>query len=314
MSLQPHRIVRSGALSLAVYRWPCRARRRQAPVVLLVHGYPDSAEVWSATAEALSAHAEVWAYDVRGAGRSSRPRALADYRLEVLAADLAAVLTAIDSPRPVHLVGHDWGSMQSWESVCGPREQGRIASFTTLSGPSLDHVGHWARRRLRSAQPGARRALLEQLLRSWYIFGFQIPGLGALPWRLGLDRLWPRLLRRFDGPVETVPSRTRRADGCHGVALYRANVLPRLRDPQPRHCRLPVLLIQARQDRFVAPTLFDDLAQWVPRLWRREIDGGHWLPLSHPRQLAAEIERFVRFVDSGEEPALLAAARVVRTD
>ncbi|MEU5157858.1 alpha/beta fold hydrolase, partial [Glycomyces sp. NPDC021274] len=46
------------------------------PTVMLVHGYPDSKEVWSEVARRLADRFHVVLYDVRGCGRSTAPRPL----------------------------------------------------------------------------------------------------------------------------------------------------------------------------------------------------------------------------------------------
>uniref|UniRef100_UPI0005B82398 alpha/beta fold hydrolase n=1 Tax=Paraburkholderia acidipaludis TaxID=660537 RepID=UPI0005B82398 len=52
-----------------------------APPVILVHGYPDSAAVWTPLRRELETRYRVIAYDVRGAGASDAPRARRAYRL-----------------------------------------------------------------------------------------------------------------------------------------------------------------------------------------------------------------------------------------
>ena len=133
-----HRTVIRDGINLAT-------RRRgnpDGPAVLFVHGYPDNGDVWDAVAEALGDDYHLITYDVRGAGASSSPRGRQAYRLEELRDDLFAVIDALSPGRPVHLVGHDWGSIQAWEAVTEPGAEKRIASYTSLSGPCLDHVGH----------------------------------------------------------------------------------------------------------------------------------------------------------------------------
>ncbi|MGH3392942.1 MAG: alpha/beta fold hydrolase, partial [Actinomadura sp.] len=111
------------------------------PTVLLVHGYPDTQAVWAPVAARLADRFHVVTYDVRGAGGSSVPSGTEPYRFEHLMNDLRAVLDAVRPGDPVHLVGHDWGSIQSWEAVTTMAD--RFASFTSISGPCLDHVAHW---------------------------------------------------------------------------------------------------------------------------------------------------------------------------
>ncbi|HEV7626608.1 MAG TPA: alpha/beta fold hydrolase, partial [Streptomyces sp.] len=124
------------------------------PTVVLVHGYPDSKEVWAKVARQLSDRFHVVLYDVRGCGRSSAPEPLrGGFTLEKLTQDFLTVLDAVSPDRPVHLVGHDWGSVQGWEFATVKETEGRIASFTSMSGPSLDHLGHWMKRRVTRPTP-----------------------------------------------------------------------------------------------------------------------------------------------------------------
>ncbi len=121
--------------------------------VLLVHGFPDTSVVWEPLALILAERFHVVTYDVRGAGHSDIPANRADYALPLLVDDLAAVADAVSPAKPVHLVAHDWGSIQGWEAVTEDRLAGRFASYTSISGPPLDHAALWARRH-RTSNPG----------------------------------------------------------------------------------------------------------------------------------------------------------------
>jgi NAD(P)-dependent dehydrogenase (short-subunit alcohol dehydrogenase family)/pimeloyl-ACP methyl ester carboxylesterase len=299
------RFVASGDVQLAVREWGERGR----PTILLVHGYPDSSHVWDATAARLADDFHVVAYDVRGAGQSTAPHPVEDYDLEHLVADTAAVAAAVSPDKPVHLVGHDWGSIQSWETVTTETMRGRIASYTTISGPSLDHAGYWVLQRLKAGTPAEVSRVASQLLHSWYIGMFHLPMAAPAAWKMGLDKLWPALLEKLDGVAADV-NPTQRKDGSHGVKLYRANVLKRVLKPNERRTDVPVQLIVPLRDRFVTPQLFDDLPQWAPKLWRSNVDAGHWLQVSHPQLVADRIGAFVRFVETGVESPALQRARV----
>lgn len=285
----PRFTVPSGNVRLAVYGWGRTAKAR--PVVLLIHGYPDSARVWQATAERLAESFTVYAYDVRGAGTSSRPRRVSDYRLDRLQSDLVAVMSAISPDAPVHLVGHDWGSIQTWESVTDPALRERIASFTTLSGPCLDHAGHWLRARMRGGTRGWGE-LAQQFGHSWYVMLFQLPLLAPAMWSLAIGRRWPDILHRLEG-IDAESSPTQTADGRWGVNLYRANFPQRLMAPRARHTTVPIQLISATSDPFMVRGINDDLEQWAPNLTRCDIDAGHWLPLTAPEYLADCIQTFI---------------------
>jgi pimeloyl-ACP methyl ester carboxylesterase len=288
--------VDAGEVRLAVYL----SGPRDAPPIVLVHGYPDSAAVWEPLRAQLDAHYRVIAYDVRGAGASEAPAARDGYRIERLAADLCAVVNATCGQQPFHLVGHDWGSIQSWEAVTDPQFKGRIRSFTSISGPCLDYASvalrsaratharaHQARRPERPSSSGVR-----QTLKSWYIFFFHLPWLPELVWRAGGAHMWPlwlRLTEHVRAPRD--PRQMRNA--INGLALYRANFIDKLLRPRARRANAPVQFIVPLRDRYVGPALSLGLEAWLGAYERVELDAGHWVVLREPERIAANIARFV---------------------
>lgn len=79
------------------------------PLVLLVHGFPESWYSWRHQLPVLAAAGyRAVAVDVRGYGRSSKPDATDAYRMFELVEDNAAVVRALGERRAV-IVGHDWG-------------------------------------------------------------------------------------------------------------------------------------------------------------------------------------------------------------
>jgi len=264
------RAVTSGGVRLAVFESGDQAR----PVVLLVHGYPSTHKLWDAVADDLAIDHHVVRYDVRGAGQSGHPDSRAGYRLDRLADDLFAVADSASPGQPVHVVGHDWGSIQSWHAATGPRAAGRIASFTTISGPCLDHAGYWYHRRLARPTPRHLAQVLNQSFRSWYI---------AL---LHLPLVAPLLMRLVS------------ADAVRGIGLYRANMRPRMRRPEHRVAAMPVQLIVLTKDRYLSSALVSaDLDRWAPDLRRRSLAATHWSALTADAHLvAAMIREFVSSV------------------
>ncbi|MBD9703877.1 SDR family oxidoreductase [Streptomyces sp. ID01-12c] len=274
----------------------------ERPTVLLVHGYPDSKEVWSEVAVRLAERFHVVLYDVRGHGRSTAPKPLrGGFTLEKLTDDFLAVVDAVSPDRPVHLVGHDWGSVQGWEFATVRRTEGRIASFTSMSGPSLDHMGHWIKRRVRRPTPRRIGQLLGQGARSWYIYVLHTPVLPELAWRGPLGKWWPGLVRRAEKlPHGDYPSASLPTDAAHGAWLYRDNMRTRLANPRDdAHAHVPVQLITPLGDQFLSERLYDDLESWVPRLTRRTLPTKHWIPRTRPDQLTAWIGEFVMATEAG---------------
>ncbi|MBE8471566.1 SDR family oxidoreductase [Streptomyces sp. 3R004] len=292
------RRVRTGGVELCV----AEVGEPGQPTVVLVHGYPDSKEVWAQVAARLADRFHVVLYDVRGHGRSTAPRPLrGGFTLEKLTDDFLAVVDAVSPDRPVHLVGHDWGSVQSWEFATVARTEGRIASFTSMSGPSLDHFGHWINTRLRRPTPRRVGQLLGQGAKSWYVYALHTPVLPELAWRGPLGKVWPRVLERFERvPGDGYPTSSLPTDAAHGAWLYRDNVRARLRRPRAdAYAHAPVQLITPLGDAFLSERLYDELEQWVPQLTRRTLPARHWIPRSRPDQLAAWIGEFVTANEGG---------------
>jgi predicted metal-dependent hydrolase/pimeloyl-ACP methyl ester carboxylesterase len=289
-----HSVSGHGGVNLAVREWP----KAEAPTVVLVHGYPDNQNVWNAVAPELNKQFRVITYDVRGAGESDKPRQQSAYKLNCLSADFHAVIEQLSPDAPVHVLAHDWGSIQSWESVTEEGAKQRIASYSSISGPSLDHIGFWARDQLR---PSKLTAGLSQLLHSWYVAAFHVPVLGELAWRGVVGRAWPRLLKHVEG-FDADKNATQTSDGLLGMKLYRANVLPQLQNPRRRFTEVPVQLLIPEDDHFVTKEMARACVYWAPNCWQRDLVGGHWSPVSHAKQVAKAAAEFVTFVEKGCSP------------
>ena len=120
----------------------------QRPTVLAIHGYPDNHHLWDGVAEHLSGHRNgqynFVAYDVRGAGESTRPAGRSSYLFPQLVSDIGAVIDSLGVGR-VHLLAHDWGSIQAWAAVTDETVMSKVASFTSISGPHLNYAGKFLR-------------------------------------------------------------------------------------------------------------------------------------------------------------------------
>ena len=276
--------VNSTGLSLAVREHSAPGPGR--PTVVLVHGYPDQQETWDDLVAALPAdELHVVTYDVRGAGASDVPPRTVDYRTERLVDDLVAVLDAtVPYGNRVHLMGHDWGSVQLWDAVSteaeDPRLRGRIASFTSISGPSLDHLAWLAR------HPGGRLLpLLGQAAHSWYAYAFQVPRLPEVVWRRGGDAMRRLMTSRQGLPDDHFGDRFE-DNAVHGLNLYRANLLAGARRSGPVRTDVPVLVIHPTRDAFLTRVTTEGLEVGCSDVRVVEVDAGHWVIRTHAARVA----------------------------
>tara|TARA_R100001039_G_scaffold31925_1_gene24670 strand:- start:470 stop:1438 length:969 start_codon:yes stop_codon:yes gene_type:complete len=106
------------------------------PLVILVHGFPESWYSWRHQIEALSmAGYRVAAPDVRGYGESDRPHAVEAYDMESLTGDIAGLVDALSPNDPAVVVGHDWGAPIAWNTA-----RLHAGKFRAVAGLSVPYI------------------------------------------------------------------------------------------------------------------------------------------------------------------------------
>lgn len=218
----PQRFVDSSdGVRVAVYE----EGNREGPTVVLVHGFPDSHVLWDGVVPQLTERFRVIRYDNRGVGMTSAPKRVSAYGMARFADDFAAVIGELSPGGPVHVLAHDWGSVGIWEYLKRPGAADRVASFTSVSGPSQEQLVHYMFSGLR--QPWRPRRFLRsitQALRLTYMVFFSIPVLAPLFLRLTLSI--PALRRNA---VDNIPgdkihhSDKLPSDAARSVKTYPAN-------------------------------------------------------------------------------------------
>ncbi len=297
-------ITADDGVTLAVHRYTDIDPAR--PTILAIHGFPDNHHVWDGVADELTgAPYNFVAYDVRGAGESSCPATRSGYGFAQLVRDMGAVIDSLGVGR-VHLLAHDWGSIQAWaavtdKAVTGESVMDKVASFTSISGPHLNYAGTF----LHSARtPRAVARVVRQLIASGYIGFFLCPGAAELSFRAGIGVKVIAALERI-GHTSTRSQRrdTRRSlrDYLNGLQLYRQNMPAPMLAPGPRlpETTVPVQTLVPRRDVFVTPALQRFTGAIPQRARVIEIEGGHWVVTSRPDVIARLTTEWVDLQSAG---------------
>ncbi|MFB8276049.1 SDR family oxidoreductase [Nocardia colli] len=294
-------VVRNGEVDLAVYE----QGNPDGPTVLLLHGWPDSHHLWDNVVPELTDRFRVLSVDNRGHGESSNPPGTAAISTTTLAADYVAVIEALGGGAPVHVLAHDWGSVATWEVVCRPDSARLVASFTSVSGPSIAHVGKWARSRLARPTPRNIALPLAQLGSFAYSTFLALPGLPKAAIKVGMsEQLWRSALSAAEGapPEDIHLAPTFKQDMANGLRIYRSTWAANPLRARDEYTTVPTQIIIGTRDPAVRQSSYADEDQWADQVWLRVVKGGHWLPFSHPQLLAAAT---IELIDSvtGTPPA-----------
>ncbi len=264
---------------------------RGAPLVVLLHGFPDLPITWRRQIGPLAeAGFRVVAPTLRGYGSSPKPAGIESYRIDRLVGDVDDLVRAEGAKSAAAVIGHDWGGAIAWNV---PRFSPGLADRIVI---------------LNSPHPLAlRRDLrtLDQLRRSWYMFFFQLPLLPEAFLRrnnfAGLSRLMARALRGEDNRAALL-TEYRAAwnePGAMTAALNYYRAAFRCRPPKPAgKVDVPALLIWGEKDSHLGVRLTEGLECWVPDLQIERIpDAGHWVHLDAPDRVNDRILRFLAIND-----------------
>ena len=245
-----------------------------APVVVLLHGFPENRSSWLALTPLLvAAGFRVLAPDQRGYSPRARPTRRRSYVMSELVADVLALVDAAGAER-VHLVGHDWGGGVAWAFAHAHPD--RLHTVTSLTTP---HPRAFAKAMVVGGQA----------IHSWYMAMFQLPFLpeaaitarGGQNFRQGLVKsgLSEEAADRYATPL-----RDRTAARC-AVNWYRG--LPLSRAPKGK-VTVPAMYVYATGDQFLGRKAADLTAHYVAADYRYEVLEGrsHWLPEEAPEEVA----------------------------
>ncbi len=241
--------------------------------VLLLHGFPDSSNLWRHQIDALTgAGMRCVAPDLRGRGASERPSSVEGYAVRRSVADAVAILDALSIER-AHVVGHDFGALVAWLlATAHPERVNRLVAM------SVAHPSTFAKRTMRQREA------------SWYQLLFMFEGLAEELLERDDWRLFREWLRN-DGDVDRyVEELSKPGALTAGLNWYRANLHPR-RELEQRPPLPPIqadtLGIWSGGDHYLTEDRMVASGEFVAGRWRYErIEAAsHWMQLDAPEEV-----------------------------
>ncbi len=277
-------------------RLECRVRgAADAPVVVMLHGFPQGAFVWDALSCTLAEQG--WrcvAPNLRGFGGSSQPTEPSAYRAKFLTQDIVELLRAVSAQPVAGLIAHDWGGALAWGVAAQHPEL--MERFIAINSP---HSATFLRALQSDPEQQAASAYMHYLSRE-----DAAERLSAN----GFEKLWGFLMRHSDGASHAPNWLTAElkqaheaiwAQGLKGPCAYyqQSQLKPPLTPqdavmalelpPEMTHVRVPTDVIWGLQDAALRPSLLEGLSDSVDDLRIHPFaDASHWVLHEAPDRVA----------------------------
>ncbi|HUO06651.1 MAG TPA: alpha/beta hydrolase [Candidatus Binataceae bacterium] len=261
-----------------------RAGAGNGPLIIMMHGFPECWYSWRHQLRALSDKFDCVAPEMRGYGETDAPVGTANYTLDKLVGDVADLIEALDQKHAI-IVGHDWGGGVAWATALMRPDV--VEKLIVMNCPHLARFGQELRRNPR------------QMLRSWYMLFFQIPGVPEMLLRA----------RNYRGVTDAIRNSAIQKDAFTDADLeyyrdafknhysisaalnyYRANLRegfsskPDAASPLNRKIDAPTLLIWGEQDFALGKELTYGMEGLFtgPFTIKYIPDSGHWVQNEKP--------------------------------
>lgn len=258
------------------------------PLALLLHGFPECWYSWRRQIPVLArAGYRVVAPDQRGYNLSDKPPSVGSYGVDILTADILALIHALGRERAI-LVAHDWGGAAAWHFAMDYPQA--VERLVVMNAPHPATFGQ------------ALRTDRSQQRKSWYMFAFQLPWLPE-----ALLSLSPPASARlfFQGTAVRRDAFSEDDLAVMVAALAQPGALRAMihwyraafRHPparRPRAIEAPTLLLWAEDDIALGKPLTYGLDSWVPDLQIHYIaDCGHWVQNEAAEEVNARLLAFL---------------------
>jgi pimeloyl-ACP methyl ester carboxylesterase len=250
----------------------------EGPLVILMHGFPQCWYGWHKQIPALAKKFRVVAPDLRGYGETDKPKGARHYKLEILASDIVELIKALGEKK-AHIVGHDWGGFVAWFVAANHPEVVDKLCILNIPHPAQMRKFLFTRPR--------------QMLKSWYIFFFQLPW---LPERMMLKPGTAEKMFRgmavnkaaFTDEDIAIYEKAWQAPGAMNAAInwYRSAIRRPWVSPKHR-IAAPKIVIWGEDDVALSKEMTYGQEKWVTGPYRIEYikDCSHWVNEEQPESV-----------------------------
>ena len=286
------------ALSTGVSLNVAFAGPRDAPAVIMLHGFHESHRTWREVAPRLESSFRLVMPDQRGFAGSDRPQDVGDYETDKLIDDIFALADGL-SIESFALVGHDWGGAIAWPAAL--RNDPRLTKLAIINAP---HPVVFQKSLIEDE---------EQRKASQYVTAFRTPGFEQAVEAIGYEAFFEKSFSRHVD-LSLIPEAEKRqylADWSRPGALsamlnwYRASkvLVPPSGATVPipawvlrafPKVPVPTLVIWGMRDKALLPIQLDGLDELVDDLTVVRLpDAGHFAPWEAPDEVAAALQPFL---------------------
>jgi pimeloyl-ACP methyl ester carboxylesterase len=254
----------------------------RGPLVLLLHGFPDTPHTWDRARPALAAAGfRVVAPFLRGYAPTAIPED-GKYDIETLGRDVLALIAALGEEKAI-LVGHDWGTAAA--TAAALLEPARVSFLVTVGVP----------------HPASIRVTPRMVWGARHFVAFQLPG-AENRLRAGDFAQVDQLVRRWSPAWDCSPDETAAVKRCFrnpgvveaALGYYRAVSLsppPFLREP----IAVPSAVFSGGHDAVLRLSDYQRARRWYRAPHEIiHMPGGHFLHREHPERFNAELLRVLR--------------------
>jgi len=257
-------------------------------LLILLHGFPEFWYGWRNQIDFFAQQGlRVWVPDQRGYNLSDKPRGLAAYNIDQLAADVIGLIDAACVEK-AYVVGHDWGAAVAWWTAI--KYPQRVERLVILNVP----------------HPSVMRRNLQtnftQLRKSWYIFFFQLPWLPEILGRANNFALLSRAMQSSSRPGTFSDDDLERYRAAWSqpnaypsmLNWYRVIIQRQPKPPRSYRVTIPTLILWGARDKFIGKELAEQSLSLCDDGRLEWIDPAtHWVQHEEPARVNQMIADFI---------------------